>query len=117
MLLNLLTQGYDRIQNLEEYTGTIKRRSQKELLCMYISVSIYLGENWCFQTGLRVLWLEGNAISKIEGLDQQTDMRSLYLHENCIERIENLEHMVWFVAYYVPVFSFLLFFRSRCRKS
>jgi len=43
-------------------------------------------------TGLKVLWLQGNAISAIANLKSQTELRSLYLHENLISRIENLRH-------------------------
>jgi len=39
-------------------------------------------------TGLKVLWLEGNGLSKIEGLEHQKELRTLYLHENLIEEIE-----------------------------
>jgi dynein assembly factor 1 len=45
-------------------------------------------------TGLRVLWLEGNGLDSIGGLDNQAELRTLYLQENLIERIENLEHLV-----------------------
>jgi Leucine-rich repeat (LRR) protein len=45
-------------------------------------------------TGLRVLWLEGNGLDSIGGLDNQPELRTLYLQENLIERIENLEHLV-----------------------
>jgi len=38
-----------------------------------------------------VLYLEGNSIKKIEGLNHLKMLTSLYLHENCIEKIENLE--------------------------
>lgn len=55
--------GYQKIQNLEEFTG------------------------------LRSLWLESNAIDTIEGLENQKDMRSLFLQENCIKKIECVEHM------------------------
>lgn len=40
-----------------------------------------------------MLYLEGNAISKIEGLDQLVNLTSLYLHENCIEKIEGLDNL------------------------
>jgi len=42
-------------------------------------------------TGLKVLWLEGNGLLKIEGLEHQSELRTLYLQENVIEKIENLE--------------------------
>ena len=45
-------------------------------------------------TGLKVLWLEGNAIAKIEGLETQEEMATLYLHENIIDKIEGLDKMV-----------------------
>lgn len=42
-------------------------------------------------TALKCLWLQGNGISKIQGLENLTSLRTLCLHENVIEVIEGLE--------------------------
>eukprot|EP00998_Keelungia_sp_KM082_P001764 NODE_1211_length_1423_cov_107.403549_g1200_i0.p1 GENE.NODE_1211_length_1423_cov_107.403549_g1200_i0~~NODE_1211_length_1423_cov_107.403549_g1200_i0.p1 ORF type:complete len:406 (+),score=103.66 NODE_1211_length_1423_cov_107.403549_g1200_i0:172-1389(+) len=39
------------------------------------------------------MWLEQNALCKIEGLDKNTELRTLYLHENFLACIENIDHL------------------------
>ncbi|CAM9113563.1 unnamed protein product, partial [Discosporangium mesarthrocarpum] len=39
-------------------------------------------------------WLEGNGLTRLEGLENQSMMRTLYVHENLIEKIEGLDSML-----------------------
>ena len=64
------------------------------LIIIYFFFSSTFVVDLCFSTNLKVLYLEGNLISKIEGLETLVNLTSLYLHENCIEKIEGLEKLI-----------------------
>lgn len=40
--------------------------------------------------GLRCLWLQGNGLVKLEGLEKLVELRTLCVHENCLEELEGL---------------------------
>jgi dynein assembly factor 1 len=61
--LYLHFKGYQRIENLEQYTGC------------------------------KGLFLESNGFTKIENLEPVVETRSLFLQQNLIEKIENLCHL------------------------
>lgn len=67
-VLYLHYKGFQKISNLDEYTG-----------------------NFILNIGLKVLYLEGNAIKEICGLKNLANLRCLYLQENLISKIEGLE--------------------------
>lgn len=41
-----------------------------------------------------MLYIEGNSIEKIEGLEELKELRCLYMHENIIRRIEGLDSLI-----------------------
>lgn len=45
-------------------------------------------------TGLRCLYIEGNGLQKIEGLEKLSEMRSLFAQENLFSKMEGLDGMV-----------------------
>lgn len=59
--LYLHFKGWNRIENLDDFTGA------------------------------RVVWLEGNGLQKIENLQPCSHLRQIYLQQNCIKTIENLD--------------------------
>lgn len=61
--LYLHFKGYQRIENLDAYTGC------------------------------KGLFLESNGLTKIEGLEALTELRTIYLQQNLLERVENLSHL------------------------
>eukprot|EP00960_Hanusia_phi_P005264 152956-Hanusia_phi.AAC.1 len=42
--------------------------------------------------GVKALWLEGNALSKIENFDKLVNLRCLYIQQNCLEDLSGLEN-------------------------
>lgn len=48
-------------------------------------------ENLSAYTGVRSLWLEGNGLTRIQGLEGLSRLVCLFLHENLISVVENLD--------------------------
>ena len=72
--------------------ATLKRLCQKHDLynTPELNDTLYLHfqgfreiKNLSAYSGLRVLWIEGNMISKIENLEAQAVLQTLYLNDNC----------------------------------
>lgn len=48
--------------------------------------------------GLKCLWLQGNGLSAMEGMEKLTAMRTLCIHENAIDKIQGLSTMTQLVS-------------------
>lgn len=44
-------------------------------------------------TGLKALFLEGNALESLEGLNAQKELKCLFAQNNCIKELSGLEHL------------------------
>lgn len=45
-------------------------------------------------SGLKCLWLQGNGLTKLQGLDGLKALRNLCVHENVLERLEGLDSLL-----------------------
>lgn len=81
-ILYLHFKGFQKIENLEEYTGLKVAYLEGNGLCSMRGLEA--------QTQMKSLYLQENSITKIEGLDHMKELVSLNLSQNSIERIENL---------------------------
>ena len=93
----MLEDSYPRIT--QQFLNKLLRSDIKNYYSTrYLNDKLYLHykgfkqiENLEEFTGLKVLYIEGNAIEVISGLENCKELRCLYLHENCVREISGLE--------------------------
>ena len=83
--LYLHFKGYQRIENLDAYTGC------KGLFLESNGLTKIEGLEALVE--LRTLYLQENLLERIEGLESNVDLDTLNLSQNCLHKIENVAHL------------------------
>jgi protein phosphatase 1 regulatory subunit 7 len=91
-------EGLDALVNLEELWLGKNKLTKLEVRCIALSwLDAYMiQQNLSKLSSLKILSLQSNRITKIEGLDQLANLEELYLSHNGVERLEGLENNVGF---------------------
>ena len=93
-----MVEGLDALTNLEELWLGKNKITKLQVRTLGFPVSQFFvipcPQNLGALKSLRILALQSNRLTKIEGLDELTNLEELYFSHNGIERLEGLDNNV-----------------------